>query len=286
MHWFSFVVGALVGWLVEWLIDIFYWRRRWQKCQEDEARLREELANAKNETARLRAVGPETSQLRSELTAARARIAELDVQLPGLRGELDVAHARIAELDAQLPDLRGELDVANARSADLDAQLPVLKSELDAAYTRIAELNARLSAPHIEAPSFEAPSFEARAVAAPDLEAPEVTYPSERTGQLELPDVDLGVAGLGASVRSLLPDDLKLIEGIGPAIARLLDEQGIRTFAELAGTPLVTLQRILADAGPRFRVADPGSWAQQALLAASGDWDGLKALQDQLKGGR
>ncbi len=265
MHWFSFVLGALVGWLVEWLIDIFYWRRRWQKCREDEARLREELANAKNEIARLRsagvpAEGPEVRRLRDELAAARAHITDLEAQLPALHGELDAAHAR---------------------STELDARLPVLQDELDAAHARIAELNARLSAPHVEAPAFEAP-----VIAAPDLEIPEVTYPSERAGQLELPEVDLGAAALGGVARSTLPDDLKLIEGIGPAIAHLLNEQGIRTFAELAGTPLITLQRILADAGPRFRVADPRSWPQQALLAASGDWDGLKALQDQLKGGR
>jgi hypothetical protein len=31
---------------------------------------------------------------------------------------------------------------------------------------------------------------------------------------------------------------------------------------------------------------DPQGWIEQARLAAQGDWEGLKKLQDELKGGR
>ncbi len=82
----------------------------------------------------------------------------------------------------------------------------------------------------------------------------------------------------------LEPDDLKKIEGIGPKTERILNEHGIMTFAQLAATSEETLQAILDEAG--FRLGDPGTWAEQAALAAKGDWEALETLQDALKGGR
>ncbi len=82
------------------------------------------------------------------------------------------------------------------------------------------------------------------------------------------------------------PDDLRKIEGIGPKIAQLLNDAGIYTFTQLAEAEIVLLQQVLIDAGPRFKLADPSSWPEQAALAANGDWEGLKALQDSLDKGR
>ncbi|MEM1124270.1 MAG: DUF4332 domain-containing protein [Bacteroidota bacterium] len=81
-------------------------------------------------------------------------------------------------------------------------------------------------------------------------------------------------------------DDLKKIEGIGPKIAGLLNEAGIITFADLSKAPIKKLRKVLEDAGSRFRMHDPKTWAAQAKLAAKGDWDKLKAWQGELKGGK
>ena len=81
------------------------------------------------------------------------------------------------------------------------------------------------------------------------------------------------------------PDDLTVIEGIGPKISRILQEAGITTFAQLAETDVERLRSILAAAGLRY-LADPASWPEQARLAAAGDRAGLQALQASLKGGR
>jgi len=80
------------------------------------------------------------------------------------------------------------------------------------------------------------------------------------------------------------PDDLTIIEGIGPKIASLLQAAGIATFSQLAGADLSRVQKILDDAG--LRLADPATWAEQARLAAEGKWEELKVLTDGLKGGR
>lgn len=80
------------------------------------------------------------------------------------------------------------------------------------------------------------------------------------------------------------PDDLALIEGIGPKIASLLQSAGITTFAQLAETEVSRLEQILDQAHLSF--ADPKTWPAQAKLAAAGDWEALKTLQDHLKAGR
>ena len=79
-------------------------------------------------------------------------------------------------------------------------------------------------------------------------------------------------------------DDLKRIAGIGPKIAGVLQTAGIDTYDQLAATDVERLEQILSEAG--IRLADPGTWPEQAGLAAAGDWDALARLQSQLKGGR
>jgi large subunit ribosomal protein L21 len=81
-----------------------------------------------------------------------------------------------------------------------------------------------------------------------------------------------------------IPDDLKLIEGIGPKISSLLQEAGITTFVQLANTDISTIDEIIDTAG--ITMADPSSWPKQAKLAADGEWDALEKFQDELKGGR
>ena len=86
--------------------------------------------------------------------------------------------------------------------------------------------------------------------------------------------------------RAAQSDDLVKIEGIGPKIAALLNTAGIRTFAQLSAASVDSLKEILAQGGSRFASHDPGTWPEQATLAANGEWDKFNALTDELKGGR
>ncbi len=90
---------------------------------------------------------------------------------------------------------------------------------------------------------------------------------------------DVIAARLGAT------DDLKLIEGIGPKIEKLLNAAGINTFARLSETPVETLETILNNAGPRFQMHKPGTWPAQASLANEGKWEELEKWQQELDGG-
>ncbi len=88
------------------------------------------------------------------------------------------------------------------------------------------------------------------------------------------------------AVSSAKPDDLVIIEGIGPKIAGLLTEAGITTFEQLADTLTDDIKAILTKAGPRYRLADCSTWPQQSQLAADGEMDALKKLQGELRAGR
>ena len=78
-------------------------------------------------------------------------------------------------------------------------------------------------------------------------------------------------------------DNLKRLSGIGVKIEQVLQAAGIATFAKLSNTSLATLRDILEKAGPRYRIANPITWPQQAGLAAAEQWEALKALQDKLR---
>lgn len=81
-------------------------------------------------------------------------------------------------------------------------------------------------------------------------------------------------------------DDLEIVEGIGPKIAQLLRDAGIGTWEQLSMTSPYRLREILDAGGPQYNIHDPESWPKQADLAAQEKWDDLKALQDELIGGR
>jgi len=78
-------------------------------------------------------------------------------------------------------------------------------------------------------------------------------------------------------------DDLKQIEGIGPEIAKLLQQAEITTFGQLAETDVDCLNEILRDAG--LSMANPAMWPAQARLAADGAWAKLEKFQNELKRG-
>ncbi len=80
------------------------------------------------------------------------------------------------------------------------------------------------------------------------------------------------------------PDDLTLIEGIGPKTAAALQKSGIDTFAKLAALQAAAIEGIVRGAGVRM-VGHADSWPKQAQLAAEGKLDALKKYQAELRAG-
>lgn len=83
------------------------------------------------------------------------------------------------------------------------------------------------------------------------------------------------------------PDDLIVIEGIGPQVAKLLNDKGIYTFRELAEAKIEDLNAWLNERG--WKYMDPKTWPQQAELAdaakRSGNWDKFNEYAAWVKDG-
>jgi len=140
----------------------------------------------------------------------------------------------------------------------------------------LSELSAQLKA--------EAPKAAPKKAAPKKEEAPKVEASKEETPKVEAAPVEEEKAKAPAA--DAKPDDFKKIEGVGPKIAGLITDAGILTFEELSKTEVAKLKEILDAAGSRYKMHDPTTWPQQAGLAATGDWDALKKLQDELDGGK
>lgn len=82
------------------------------------------------------------------------------------------------------------------------------------------------------------------------------------------------------------PDDLKIIEGIGPKIEEILNKAGIHTYEQLTETPVLRMASYLKKAGPRYQLQDPSSWPEQAALAKQHKWEELERLKLKLISGR
>jgi predicted flap endonuclease-1-like 5' DNA nuclease len=134
----------------------------------------------------------------------------------------------------------------------------------------------------VELPKVQVPAAELPKVTVPAVELPKVELPEVKLPEVEAPELP-AIASKAAAV----VDDLKVIEGIGPKISSVLNAAGIASFAQLAGLTPQRILEILEKADPRLlRLADPATWPEQARLAAAGDWEALRTLTDQLKGGR
>jgi predicted flap endonuclease-1-like 5' DNA nuclease len=149
-------------------------------------------------------------------------------------------------------------------------------------YSPPAPVAAPIPAPP---PPVQAPVMPPAAVApiAPPVAYVPVAAPT--TVSPEAARMALIAAAASAGIVIKGPDDLKIVEGIGPKIEALLQESGIRTWAQLGTSSVQTLSAVLDKAGPRFKLANPESWSEQARLAHGGQWLALKNLQDELVGG-
>ena len=79
--------------------------------------------------------------------------------------------------------------------------------------------------------------------------------------------------------KTIVNNDLKIIEGIGPKIEELLIKKGIDTWYILGNTTVNELIEILEEAGERFSLHSPKTWPKQAKLAANNEWIELKEFQ-------
>jgi predicted flap endonuclease-1-like 5' DNA nuclease len=173
------------------------------------------------------------------------------------------------------------------------APAPTLEESRKLAHTA----NQRLSTAEMEAVEAEIGHTESRsdALAASAMPAPEELHGAmdnistenstlEDSGELSGPPTD-SISRTALAAAPSRPDDLLVIDGIGPKMARALNKAGIDTFAKLAAANSDTLRAAIEAGGMRF-APTINTWPQQAAYAAKGDWDSLKSYIQSLKGGQ
>jgi predicted flap endonuclease-1-like 5' DNA nuclease len=199
------------------------------------------------------------AELEPVLESAEARAEEVQPQDRGHQapageavdyvGALEEAEAKLKAYSEQVLALGLELEAERRQKSgrDLPAGMPVLR-------VRVPDEGLKVSEGRPEAYELEAGTPEAGAELLADDEGPAETAASE--------------AALAALPE---PDDLARISGIGPKVSEVLQRAGITTFAQLAETSVERLQDILEQAGPRYSLADPTTWPEQARSEASAD---------------
>ena len=283
-------------------VPIEYYARLWpvQYKQEEDVRAAEEEAKRKQAEERARAAAAKAA---ASVATAAAETAPTAAPAPAARPKLtsEEIEARKAEVAARRA---GEAAPAPAASeiAPAAPRPRMTPEEIEARKAEVAARRAGGAAPAPTAPTpmadVIAPTIEAAAPAsAPSAAAPamspNVTRPRMTPEEIEARKAEVaarragGAAPAPAPAAPMLmaakPDELELIEGIGPKIGAAFRAAGILSFKQLAETAVERMKEILAANSLR---ADPTTWAEQAALAAAGRMEELKALQDRLNAGR
>jgi predicted flap endonuclease-1-like 5' DNA nuclease len=192
--------------------------------------------------------------------------------------EVDRLRARVANLEAAVAErdrLRVALDECRQMSRKQAERADSATAALQAAEAAAAD--AKAAALHA-GPAAGVQGFAALTDVAADPEpaaAADVAPP--------MPDLTAAASVLG---RKIQPNDLKVVEGIGPKIEELCHGKGILTWWDLSRTAPAALAAMLNEAGPRFQMHDPSTWPEQGRLLATGAFEEFKALTDRLSGGR
>lgn len=305
----AFLFGLWFGWIL--------WSRYRQTAEK--LRLDNESLNAS-----LNALRAEMDTLKAKLAEAESDRSALSAQVQNLgwendnaRGQLLVLQSDLSKIQERNRQLESEVGLSLAPDTtendvplEITTPAPVELEEEPEAHEDAQDRGIWADQPREESMDEDMP--EPEYVIADEMSVPESVYSAEEAEQWipELPPLErkeegvtmiplselvAPVAGLEAEsepqsvVATVIAgprDDLKIVEGIGPKIEELLFNAGVTTYGQLAATSVQQLKDILADAGARFAMHDPGTWSAQALLAANGEWENLKAYQDFLNAGK
>jgi predicted flap endonuclease-1-like 5' DNA nuclease len=200
---------------------------------------------------------------------------EAEVEAPTVAAEPEpVVSAPVSEVIEIVEAPIVEAPVVEVTAPVVETTAPEV--ELDARYTGV-------SADLLAEGGIDVPDAPATEVASRTIEMPIEAAPVEATKAAVAPAVAIPVV---SAALSSAPDNLKLVEGIGPKIEEILNKNQVFSFAQLAATPVSRIKEMLIAEGNRFAMHDPATWPAQALLAANAEWENLKAYQTYLNSGK
>ncbi|MBL7797866.1 MAG: hypothetical protein JNJ90_15330 [Saprospiraceae bacterium] len=298
---FMLLVAGLIGLWLGWVL--------WSKYRQEAEKLRLENTSLSATNIALRT---EADDLKARLATLESDQASLENRIKTLTWEADTQSTQFTILQSDMEkilarnrQLESELGLSLEPETAVSESIPLeIDTQSHAGIAvEISEPEPEQPAPTPEVEEKPTPAPELVATTAPDGESVVFVEPVSRESMIpisELGDAPVlqtpvpepeqqpaaEAAPLVAAITGGPRDDLKIVEGIGPKIEQLLFNAGITTYGQLAATSVQQLKDILAEAGSRYVMHDPGTWSAQALLAANGEWENLKAYQDFLNAGK
>lgn len=253
--------AAICGFILAWLL--------FRNTKEEAEKLREEVASLQSENKKQQEAAKGSSLEK----------ATLQQQIGQWKDEKDAVSVQLGEQDALIKQLQTE---KGALSKQLQSEKDTFAKQLQ------AEKDALTALLQGEKDALAAQLQECRAEHGRIGRQASALQEQLRQCQEEKASMTVVAAPIARGIMAAAPtpEDLKIVEGIGPKIEQLFNKAGILTFLQLAEAPLERLQQILDEAGPRYQMHNPATWPRQALLAHEGKWEELKAYQDELNAGR
>ncbi len=230
---YKIVLALLIAGILGWIVGFFLGRifgsanaTELLKESDNKRRMREQemqglRAEATAATAQISAMQTELATLTATIKTREGWISEMEVRQRELQIDLD---ARINELD----ELKAETE---KEKADLKSQL---EQTLATFQTEIAALKVRM------AESEGTTRFAQLAESQSKARESELAQLKVRLTELEMMAREVKESPVKVSTASALPanpkdpDDLKEVFGIGPALEKLLNQQGIYWFRQIA----------------------------------------------------
>lgn len=223
-----------------------------------------------------------------------------------LRGELEQERRTVADSRTRLEKAGLLLTMRQkARDEELAVAQRANEGEVSALVAEVTSLKLALAAANRPAPRAEADPFRhATRLAELEREAAKVPRLLKEMEELRARPVNTvrriaptkpGAQPLPEQVYRLMsvpfgkriePDDLELVEGIGPKIAEHLTRHGLKTWADVAAVKPTQLRKVLDAAGDRFQMHDPAHWPVQCKLMVENRWDELRKYQRKLSSAR
>ena len=249
------------------------------KAAQDEIdALKKQLADAENNSA----AEAELKVSQDEIAALKKQLAEAEDDAAATQLQLDDARKQLAAMPvveaAAAVEEGTDIVVDSTGGATVDGH-GVDAAADEAIEATVDSAGAVAVDEHAEAIATEAQS---------DDRSSDVVISAETTSDEDAADASAPLLATSSDEEPTLllaADDLLKIEGIGPKSDNILRSVGIVTFAQLAARDAEELAAILKEGGISGLV-DPGTWPEQAALAAEGEWDALAKLQEELDGGK
>jgi len=288
------MVLPAAGFVVGVLITYFYSQRkineRDDQIQDQEKKIKTLNKNLKNNKDTVSDLNEELGQRDETIESLNTQVAERNDSINILRKEKEYLDGRtrkeIAERDETLQELEHTLETRDSEITGLNGRVREMDSGLEKRDETIGSLEDQLEERHVHVKALEGDIADLGERNRESMDRAEEA--ESRIVELEddKQERDDEITRLKAKQRAMI-DNFSKIDGIGPKVSAFLRFSGIKTFSKLASADVAELREILVAENPSLlRLTDPSTWSEQARMAAEGEWDDLKALQESFKESR